>query len=69
MTPKKRQGEELETDITFIKTPPQPPAKFATGEGCGVTTTNVSLQPWPPSHQPLRLWRCCCWAWGLIDIN
>lgn len=42
MTPNKRPGEELETDITFIKTPPQPPAKFATGESCGVTTTNVS---------------------------
>lgn len=42
MTQKKRQGEELETDITFIKTPPQPPPKFATGDDCGVSTTSVS---------------------------
>jgi hypothetical protein len=42
MTQKKRQGEELETDITFIQTPPQPPPKFATGDDCGVSTTSVS---------------------------
>jgi hypothetical protein len=45
MAPK--QGEELEGDITFIKTPPQPPAKFATAESCGVATTKVSSFPNP----------------------
>ncbi|KAK0642870.1 S-adenosyl-L-methionine-dependent methyltransferase [Cercophora newfieldiana] len=45
MAPK--QGEELEGDITFIKTPPQPKSKFATAESCGVETTNF-----PAIHNP-----------------
>jgi hypothetical protein len=42
MSSQKRQGEELEGDITFIATPAAIPSKFATGEDCGVETTNVS---------------------------
>jgi cyclopropane-fatty-acyl-phospholipid synthase len=38
----KRHGEELEGDITFIKTPPPAPKKFETGQDCGVKVTNVS---------------------------
>jgi cyclopropane fatty-acyl-phospholipid synthase-like methyltransferase len=41
MASEKRQGQELEGDITFITTPPQPPAQFATGQDCGVKITNV----------------------------
>lgn len=41
MSSQKRQGEELEGDITFIATPAPVPSKFATGEDCGVETTNV----------------------------
>ncbi|KAK1829299.1 cyclopropane-fatty-acyl-phospholipid synthase [Podospora conica] len=43
----KRQGEGLETDITFIKTPPQPPPQFATGVDYGVSATNF-----PTIHNP-----------------
>ncbi|KAH6695424.1 cyclopropane-fatty-acyl-phospholipid synthase [Plectosphaerella plurivora] len=35
----KRHGEELEGDITFIKTPPPAPKKFETGQDCGVKVT------------------------------
>ncbi|KAK8019282.1 hypothetical protein PG990_004420 [Apiospora arundinis] len=47
MASEKRQGEELEGDINFIVTPPQPPAKFATSEDCGVATTKF-----PAIHNP-----------------
>jgi len=43
MSPPKRQGEELEADIKFIKTPAPPPSKFETGEDCGVEITNVRI--------------------------
>ncbi|PMD54567.1 cyclopropane-fatty-acyl-phospholipid synthase [Hyaloscypha bicolor E] len=39
MSSQKRQGEELEGDITFIATPVAVPSKFATGEDCGVQVT------------------------------
>ncbi len=43
MSSQKRQGEELEGDITFITTPaPALSSKFETGEDCGVEITNVS---------------------------
>jgi cyclopropane-fatty-acyl-phospholipid synthase len=42
MSSQKRQGEELEGDITFIATPAAVPSKFATGEDCGVQVTTVS---------------------------
>jgi sphingolipid C9-methyltransferase len=42
MSSKKRQGEELEGDITFITTPAQVPSKFGTAKDCGVEVTNVS---------------------------
>jgi hypothetical protein len=42
MPSQKRQGEELEGDITFITTPAPVPSKFKTGEDCGVEITNVS---------------------------
>lgn len=42
MSSQKRQGEELEGDITFIATPAPVPSKFKTDEDCGVETTNVS---------------------------
>jgi hypothetical protein len=42
MSSQKRQGEELEGDITFINTPASAPSKFGTSEDCGVETTNVS---------------------------
>lgn len=41
MSSQKRQGEELEGDISFIATPAAVPSKFATGEDCGVELTNV----------------------------
>ncbi|KAK8114845.1 hypothetical protein PG999_006914 [Apiospora kogelbergensis] len=47
MASEKRQGEGLEGDINFIVTPPQPPAKFATSEHCGVETTKF-----PAIHNP-----------------
>lgn len=42
MSSQKRQGEELEGDITFIATPVAVPSKLATGEDCGVQVTTVS---------------------------
>ena len=42
MSVEKRQGEELEGDITFITTPAAVPSKFGTGKDCGVKNTNVS---------------------------
>lgn len=42
MSDQKRQGEELEGDISFIATPAAVPSKFGTDRDCGVETTNVS---------------------------
>lgn len=52
MSSEKLHGEELEGDVTFIKTPPVQPSKFHTGEDCGVKVTNVSfLLPHLPGDQ------------------
>ncbi|KAL2753135.1 hypothetical protein ACRALDRAFT_1066055 [Sodiomyces alcalophilus JCM 7366] len=53
MSAEKRRGEELEGDITFIKTPPAQPSKFAV-EDCGVPTTDfASIKNSPlPSEGP-----------------
>ena len=34
---------ELSSDIDFIKTPAAKPSEFATGEDCGIATTNVGF--------------------------
>ena len=47
MASQKRQGEELEGDITFIATPAAVPSKFGTGEDCGVEITNVRPLSFP----------------------
>ncbi|KAF6805149.1 cyclopropane-fatty-acyl-phospholipid synthase [Colletotrichum sojae] len=44
----KKQGEELEGDITFIKTPAALPSKFGTNENPGVETTNFPTINNPP---------------------
>lgn len=55
MSSQKRQGEELEGDITFVKTTAQVPSKFGTGESCGVETTNVSTTERPVLGQFIQL--------------
>ena len=49
MASTKEDGTQLEGDITFIKTPPAKPSKFAV-EDCGVKITKVSPQLHPSSN-------------------
>ncbi|KAF4872616.1 Sphingolipid C9-methyltransferase 1 [Colletotrichum siamense] len=62
MASEKLKGDQLEGDITFIKTPPQPPAKFSTTEDCGVKTTdypaiyNAPLPAEGPGHESFSNW-------------
>ncbi|KXH65168.1 cyclopropane-fatty-acyl-phospholipid synthase, partial [Colletotrichum salicis] len=37
---KRKDGAQLEGDITFIATPAAKPSTFNVGEDCGVKTTN-----------------------------
>lgn len=43
MSAKGAKDVELSSDIDFIKTPAAKPSEFATGEDCGIATTNVSV--------------------------
>jgi hypothetical protein len=55
MASQKRQGEELEGDITFIATPAAVPSTFGTGENCGVEITNVSTIEHPRPRQLMSI--------------
>ncbi|KAF4778201.1 cyclopropane-fatty-acyl-phospholipid synthase [Colletotrichum scovillei] len=45
---KRKDGAQLEGDITFIATPAAKPSTFSTGEDCGVKTTNYPTINNPP---------------------
>ena len=52
-----KKGDQLTSDINFIKTPAAKPAEFETGEDCGIALTNVS---YVAEHQHLR----CCYCYN-----